>query len=147
MLWEGQELCENYFLPEYGEGRVSLLRSVRWDFFYDVPGRSTIALVRTLLRVRKAGAQFRSGDYYFFNHWERYASKGVLAYARWTADAYSLVIVNTSDEEQWVPFWFPIGGHYREELHGGDLDLTNVTANAETVLRIPSNYGRVWSTP
>lgn len=146
MIWEGQELCENYFLPEFGEGRVSLLRSVRWDYFYDSPGRATIALVRKLLALRKGGAQFRSGEYFFFNDWERYASKGVLAYARWTADAYSLVVVNTSDEEQWIPFWFPIGGTYREGLHGGDVDLHDVVAQRETWLKIPSNYGRVWST-
>jgi maltooligosyltrehalose trehalohydrolase len=145
LIWEGQELCENYFLPDYGDGRVALLRPVRWDYFYDEVGRGTVRLVRDILRIRRERAQFRRGEYFFFNAWERYASKGVLAYARWTNEAYSLVVVNTSDEEQWVPFWFPISGAYREELHGGDLDLPQVTANAETWLRIPSNYGRVWS--
>ena len=147
MLREGQELGENYFLPEFGDGRVSLLRPVRWDYFYDEVGRSAVALVRSLLRVRNAGAQFRRGDFFFFNHWERYASKGVLAYARWTPQAYSLVAVNTSDSDQWIPFWFPIAGTYREELHGGNLDLLNVPALVETWLQIRSNYGRVWTTP
>ena len=134
-------------MPEFGEGRVSLLRSVRWDYFYDSPGRSTIALVRKLLRLRGAKKEFRTGEYFFFNDWDKYASKGVLAYARWTSSGYSLVVVNTSDEEQWVPFWFPIGGHYREQLHGGNLDLPDVVADAETWLQLPSNYARVWSTP
>jgi glycosidase len=147
MIWEGQELCENYFLPEFGEGRVSLLRSVRWDYFYDSPGRATIALVRKLLKLRRGGVQFRSGEYFFFNDWSLYASKGVLAYARWTPNAYSLVVVNTSDQDQWIPFWFPVGGTYREELHGGNLDLHDVVPLAETWLQVPSNYGRVWSTP
>jgi len=147
LLWEGQELCENYFLPEAGAGRVALLRPVRWDYFYDEPGRATVALVRNLLRIRKDGAQFRSGQHFFFNDWQRYGSKGVLAYARWTDQAYSLVIVNTTDEAQSVPFWFPIAGNYREQLHGGALDLQNVTALAEHWLQIPSNYGRVWTTP
>ena len=146
LLWEGQELCENYFLPEDGAGRVALLRPVRWDYFYDEPGRATVALVRNLLRIRKDGAQFRSGQHFFFNDWQRYGSKGVLAYARWTDQAYSLVIVNTTDEAQSVPFWFPIAGNYREQLHGGALDLQNVTALAEHWLQIPSNYGRVWTT-
>jgi 1,4-alpha-glucan branching enzyme len=145
MIWEGQELCENYFLPDFGEGRVSLLRPVRWDYFYDSPGRSTIALTRKLLQLRKTRDEFRTGEYFFFNDWGRYASKGILAYARWTNTAYSLVVVNTSDQDQAIPFWFPIGGNYREQLHGGNLDLTNVTALAETWLQIPSNYGRVWS--
>jgi len=120
---------------------------VRWDYFYDEVGRSAVALVRNLLRIRKEGAQFRRGDYFFFNHWERYGSKGVLAYARWTQQAYSLVAINTSDQEQWVPFWFPIAGAYREELHGGGLSLSNVGALRETWVQIPSNYGRVWTTP
>jgi 1,4-alpha-glucan branching enzyme len=147
MLWEGQELCENYFLPEFGEGRVSLLRSVRWDYFYDDAGRGTIGLVRKLLKLRNSEDQFRTGEYYFFNDWEKYASKGVLAYSRWTASSYSLVAVNTSDAEQSIPFWFPIAGHYREQLHGGGLDLTDVSALTETWLHIPSNYGRVWTIP
>lgn len=89
--------------------------------------------------------QFRVGDYFFFNDWGRYASKGVLACARWTQGRYSLLLVNTTDQEQWVPFWFPIAGNYREELHGGTLD--GVVANQERWLQVPSNYGRVWSIP
>ena len=34
--------------------------------------------------------------------------------------------MNTTDNEQTVPFWFPVGGDYVEELHGGDLDLKGV---------------------
>ena len=30
MLWQGEEFAENYFLPDYGEGRVALLRPLRW---------------------------------------------------------------------------------------------------------------------
>lgn len=145
MLWEGEELCENYFLPDQGQGRVALLRPVRWDLFYDTEGRSTIALVRKLLRLRKAADQFREGQHFFFNDFGRYASKGVLAYARWNESAYSLVAVNFSDQDQTVPFWFPIAGDYREELHGGALDLHGIGALAETQLVIPSNYGRVWT--
>ena len=39
MLWQGQEFGENYFLPEFGAGRVSLLRPLRWDYFYDAAGQ------------------------------------------------------------------------------------------------------------
>jgi maltooligosyltrehalose trehalohydrolase len=46
MLWQGQELAENYFLPESGTGRVGLLRSIRWDYFYDTAGRGIVSLVR-----------------------------------------------------------------------------------------------------
>jgi hypothetical protein len=53
--------------------------------------------------------------------------------------------VNTSDNEQTVPFWFPLGGVYVEELHGGDLDLKGVAALQQQALTIPSHYGRVWT--
>lgn len=145
MLWQGEEFAENYFLPDYGSGRVALLRPLRWDFFYDEPGQGIVRLVRALLRIRVARAHLRGGNYYFFNEWERYQQKGVLLYARYHGPSYTLIAVNMSDHDQTVPFWFPIGGDYVEELHGGALDLHGVTPWTETPLVIPSNYGRIWT--
>jgi 1,4-alpha-glucan branching enzyme len=145
MLWQGQEFCENYFLPEFGAGRVSLLRPLRWDYFYDPPGQQIVKLVRALLRVRRNRPEVRRGAYFFFNDWDRYLSKGLLLFARYMADQYTLVAVNTSDNDQSAPFWFPGGGDYAEALHGGALDLTGVTALQEVWLSIPSHYGRIWT--
>jgi 1,4-alpha-glucan branching enzyme len=144
MLWQGQELGENYWLPEGGLGRVMLLRPVRWDYFYDPIGRQVVSLVRTLVRLRRRGGQFRSGDHFFYDDYGRYQSKGVLLFSRWNTDAFSLVALNFTDADQTVPFWFPVGGDYREELHGGD-DLHGVAPNTEWRLTIPSNYGRIWT--
>ena len=146
LLWQAEELCENYFLPDFGAGRVSLLRAPRWEYFYDEYGQGTVHLVRKLLQIRRDGEQFRLGEYFFFNEWDRYLSKGLLLFARWAASRYSLVAVNTSDNDHTIPFWFPISGHYREELHGGALDLSGIIALQEASLRVPSNYGRVWTT-
>jgi len=44
-----------------------------------------------------------------------------------------------------VPFWFAIGGHHLEELHGGSLNLSNVPSLQELALTIPSHYGRIWT--
>ena len=145
MLWEGEEFGESYSLPDFGAGRVSLLRAMRWDDFYDVPGQRLVALVRKLLRIRRDRVQVRRGAYFFFNHWDRYLSRGVLLFARYVDGRYTLVAVNTGDTDQTVPFWFPIAGRYVEELHGGDLDLQGVVALAETPLGIPSHYGRIWT--
>jgi 1,4-alpha-glucan branching enzyme len=145
MLWQGQEFAENYFLPDFGAGRVSLLRPLRWDYFYDEPGRSTIALVRKLLRIRGIRSHIRRGTFFFFNHWERYQSLGLLLFARYEGAQYTLVAVNTTDNEQTVSFWFPVGGDYVEELHGGALDLKGVPALQEYALTIPSHYGRIWT--
>lgn len=145
MLWQGEEFAENYFLPDVGTGRVSLLRPLRWDYFYDGSGQPIIGLVRKLLRIRRMRSHIRNGSCYFFNDWDRYQSLGLLLYARYRDASYTLVAVNTSDIEQTVPFWFPLAGHYAEELHGGGLDLNNVPALQEVALTIPSNYGRIWT--
>ena len=111
MLWQGEDLGENYCLPEFGAGRVALLRSLRWDFFYDSPGQGLVRLVRKLLRVRRSRLQLRRGAYFFFNDWNRYLSKGVLLFARYNDSAYTLVAINIGDTDETVPFWFPIAGN------------------------------------
>ena len=54
-------------------------------------------------------------------------SRGVLMFARYAGASYSLVALNMGDAEQTVPFWFPIAGDYVEELHGGALDLQELS--------------------
>jgi maltooligosyltrehalose trehalohydrolase len=146
MLWQGQEFAENYFLPDFGAGRVSLLRPMRWDFYYDTPGQQIVQLVRKLLRIRRNLAQIRSGSYFSFDHWDRYQSKGVLLFARYSETQYTLVAINTSDGDQSVPFWFPLAGDYVEELHG-TANLQGIVSLQQTDLSIPSHYGRIWTSP
>jgi maltooligosyltrehalose trehalohydrolase len=143
MLWQGQEFGENYWLPYQGFGRVAMFRPVRWDYFYDEIGRSTIWLVRALIDLRRRAIQFRRGDYYFHNHFDNYQSRRVLLFSRTHGDDFSLVAINLGDQDQTVPFTFPAGGDYREELHG--YGLTGVAAGVETSLTVPSNYGRIWT--
>jgi maltooligosyltrehalose trehalohydrolase len=145
MLWQGEEFAENYFLPEFGAGRVSLLRPLRWDYFYDGSGQPNVGLVRKLLRIRRDRSHVRRGTYFFFNDWERYQQRGVLLFARYEGPRYTLVAVNTGDADETVPFWFPIAGDYVEDLHGGGLDLKNVAALQQIALTIPSHYGRIWT--
>jgi 1,4-alpha-glucan branching enzyme len=145
MLWQGQEFAEDYWLPDVGAGRVSLLRPLRWDYFYDSAGQPIIWLIRKLLRIRGKRDQIRRGTCYFFNHWDRYQSREVLLFARYEGPNYTLIAVNTGDTDQDVPFWFPNAGNYVEELHGGGLTLTGVAALQEVSLKIPSHYGRIWT--
>jgi 1,4-alpha-glucan branching enzyme len=145
MLWQGEEFAENYFLPDFGMGRVSLLRPLRWDFFYDDSGKPIVSLVRKLLRIRRQRDQIRRGTYFFFNDWDRYQQLGILLFARYDGARYTLVAVNVGDTAQSVPFWFPIAGDYVEELHGGTLDLKNVPALQQVSLDVPSHYGRIWT--
>jgi 1,4-alpha-glucan branching enzyme len=145
MLWQGEEFGENYFLPDFGAGRVALLRALRWDFFYDNVGQRLVQLIRKLLRIRRDRPQVRGGAYFFFNDWDRYLARGVLLFARYSGPQYTLVAINTGDTDQTVPFWFPIGGDYSEELHGGELGLKGIVPLQQTSLTIPSHYGRIWT--
>jgi maltooligosyltrehalose trehalohydrolase len=145
LLWQGEEFGENYYLPDFGAGRVALLRPLRWDFFYDAVGKRLVTLVRKLLGIRRDRPHIRRGAYFFFNDWDRYLGRGVLLFARYSGAQYTLVAVNTGDTDQTVPFWFPIAGDYAEELHGGALDLKGVVPLQETLLVIPSHYGRIWT--
>jgi hypothetical protein len=101
-------------------------------------------LVRKLAKLRRQGSQFRYGEHYFYNHFDRYQSRRVLLFSCLDDSAFSLVPLNFGDADQTVPFWFPIDGDYREELHRLD-NLHGVTALRQNWLTILSNYGRVWT--
>ena len=62
MLWQGEEFAENYFLPDFGAGRVSLLRPLRWDYFYDGAASRSSRLVRKLLRIRRRSQPHSAWD-------------------------------------------------------------------------------------
>ena len=89
MLWQGEEFAESYFLPEFGMGRVSLLRPLRWDFFYGGSGQSIVGLVRKPLRIRHLRDHIRRGTYFFFNDWDRYQPLGILLFARYDGGRYT----------------------------------------------------------
>jgi 1,4-alpha-glucan branching enzyme len=146
MLWQGQEFGENYWIPDGGVARVMLFRPVRWDYFYDDVGKSTISLVRTLTTMRRDRRELRRGNYFFYNDDERYQFRGLLLFSREDAGRFTLVALNFSGTDQTVPFWFPIAGDYREQLHDNAADaLLGVAAWSQRDLTVPSNYGRVWS--
>jgi 1,4-alpha-glucan branching enzyme len=146
MLWQGQEFMEDYWVPPEGLGRVMLFRPVRWDYFYDEIGTNTVGLVRKLIRLRRQRVELRSGQHFFYNDWNQYQSRGLLLFSRSLAGSFTLVALNFTDQDQTVPFWFPIAGTYPEQLFGKPADLLqNITPPGATQLTIPSNYGRIWS--
>jgi hypothetical protein len=40
MLWQGEELAENYTLPPSGNARISTPRDMHWEYFYDQYGKA-----------------------------------------------------------------------------------------------------------
>lgn len=143
-LWQGEEFGENYYIPDKGWGRVKLFRPLRWDYFYSYEGKNLVSLVRKLIHIRKNNIQFRKGEHYFYNHHDYYQSKQVILFSRRYKDKFSCVALNFGNVSQTVPFWFPIDGNYHEELEGNDY-LSDLRSKDKTMLTIPSNYGRIWT--
>jgi 1,4-alpha-glucan branching enzyme len=144
LLAEGQEFCENYWIPPSGYGRVMLYRPVRWNYFYDNDGQPIIHLLRKLTKIRRGGAQFTDGQHYFYNDYASFNSKGLLAFSRQLDSTFSLIVVNFTDQGQTTSFTFPESGDYVEQIEGTQ-NLGNVITGAARTLTIPSNYGCIWT--
>ena len=144
LLAEGQEFCENYWIPNEGYGRVMLYRPVRWNYFYDIEGQPIIRLVRKLMKIRRGGAQFTDGDHYFYNDYSNFNSKGLLAFSRQLGITFSLVVLNFTDQSQSTSFVFPTSGNYTEQIEG-TRNLPGVVSGSARDLTIPSNYGCIWT--
>ena len=144
MLWQGQEFGENYCLPQEGLGRVLLYRPVRWEYFYTSEGRSLIHLIRKLVKLRRNNPQFSRGEHYFYNDFALYQSRNIMLFSRGYEGVFSLVALNFGVKDQAVTFKFPFSGNYLEELHGLD-NLMGISAGSEVELKVPGNYGRIWT--
>lgn len=142
MLWQGQEIVENYDVPDSGPARIGTLRPVRWELFYTGEGRSMITLFRKLTALRKNENVFRDGSYYFFNDWEQHQCKGLLFFERRIGNVTAVVGLNFSGYDQYAPFRFECGGSYCEQLH--HEDVFDVQGGETRWVFVPSNYGRVW---
>jgi maltooligosyltrehalose trehalohydrolase len=145
LLSEGQEFCENYWIPGNGYGRVMLYRPVRWNYFYDNDGKPIIRLLRKLTKIRRSGAQFSDGQHFFYNDYNNFNSKGLLAFSRQVGNTFSLVVVNFTNQEQTTSFASFPSGNYVEEIEGGQ-NLNGVVAGAAQTISVPSNYGCIWTT-
>lgn len=146
LLWQGEEFAENYYIPStsdsLAEGRVELFRPVRWDYFYDQVGKSTVALVRQLISIRKQIPEFRLGESYFYNDYNNYQSKNVVLFHRQYGTNFSIVALNFSDQEQIVSFTFPFTGKYVDELPGYE-NLDQIASGEARAINVHSNYGRI----
>jgi maltooligosyltrehalose trehalohydrolase len=144
LLSEGEEFCENYWIPASGYGRVMLYRPMRWNYFYDNDGRPIIRLLRKLTRIRQGGPQFTDGQHYFYNDYNSFNSKGLLAFSRQLGNTFSLIVVNFTDQDQATTFAFPNAADYAEQIEGTQ-NLVNIAAGALQTLLVPSNYGCIWT--
>ncbi|MGD9159458.1 MAG: alpha-amylase family glycosyl hydrolase [Desulfobacteraceae bacterium] len=143
MLWEGQEIVENYDVPDSGPARIGTLRPVRWERFYDKAGQSMIWLFRKLIKIRKEEMVFRHGTHYFYNDWDNHQSRGLMLFNREYENTWALVALNFSQHNHEVNFSFPFSGDYNEVLQKHD-NLPGVNSGNNMTLNIPAYYGKVW---
>jgi len=143
MLWEGQEICQSYFVPNDGGGRPYIFRPVDWAKFYDPAGRSLVGLVRKLIAIRNAGPQFRSDNYTFYDT-PYYNNMGLLVFSRSFGAKFSLIALNFTDFEIPTTITLPAPGSYTEQIDGKQ-NLLGVAAGSPVQVTIPSNYGQIWT--
>jgi 1,4-alpha-glucan branching enzyme len=161
MLWEGEEFAENYDVAGGGALRISFLRGMHWEYFYDQAGQALVKVYRRMGQLRRALPALRSRDFFYYNAESRPGS-GLIAYRRrapgqnGAADQIALVVLNFSDGQGSVTLPAPAPGRYREMLDrlnrrsrpgGADLEIVAASAGDPLTITVPSNYGCVFVTP
>jgi maltooligosyltrehalose trehalohydrolase len=156
MLWEGEEFAENYALAGGGNIRISFLRGMHWEYFYDDSGAPLVRVYRRMGKLRRALPCLRSRDFFFYNKESR-PSEGLIVFRRRAIgeegqpDQIAIVALNFSDVKRSVLIPAPAKGVYREMLdrlnRGSDLEITAANADDALTLEVPSNYGQVFVTP
>lgn len=148
MLWQGEELAENYTLPGGGNARVSIPRPVHFEYFYDQYGQELIRLYRILGRLRHQIPALRSREFYSI---AVIPGAMTVAYQRQAPQQTAVVILNFSNSDQSVTIPFPKAGTYREMINNDvrpqPWEIT-VPNDGDTVqVTVPSNYGYIFVSP
>ena len=152
MLWEGEEFAENYAVAGAGALRISFLRGMHWEYFYDEPGTALVRVYRRMGKLRRALPALRGRDFFYYNVESRPA-EGVIVIRRGAPGQVALVFLNFSDHERTLTLPAPVAGTYRELLDrfnrppGHELELVAVQAGTPLTVTVPSNYGCVLVSP
>jgi 1,4-alpha-glucan branching enzyme len=153
MLWEGEEFAENYVIAGGGALRISFLRGVHWEYFYDDSGQALVKLYRRMGKLRRALPCLRSRDFFYYNQQSR-TGDGVIAFRRRSADQTALCVLNFSDTPRSIVLPAPAAGTYREMLDrlnrgrdAAELERVAAAAGDPIAIEVPSNYGQVFVTP
>lgn len=152
MLWQGQELADNYNLPDNGLARVHLRRDMHWEFFYDQDGQPLIRVYRRMGQLRRASPALRGTQSYYY-YQQSHQNNQIIAYHRYAPASASqpedwvLVLLNFAGAAGQISAPFPKAGTWQEML---DADHRNYVVNiahdgdSQTIV-VPSNYGMVFA--
>jgi 1,4-alpha-glucan branching enzyme len=140
MLWQGQELSDNYVLANEGNLRVHFRRDMHWEYFYDPSGSPLIRFQRILGQLRAKHRALRGRDTFYYNQSSR-TSAGIIVYRRAEGQDRALVFLNFSDASQSVTIPFPSPGTYREQIDAQDrptpLDIAARSGRSNTTKASP----------
>jgi 1,4-alpha-glucan branching enzyme len=152
MLWQGQEVSDNWVLPPGGDLRIHFRRNFHWEYFYDPEGSPLVRLHRILGALRSTYPALRSRTSYYYNQ-QSQPGNGIIAYSRSTADnsQNAVVFLNFSDTALSLSVPAPAAGTYREMVDTASrpVPMQYVAAAAGDLLQVtvPSNYGYVLISP
>ena len=162
MLQNGQELGEEYRLPEddHGTGRRVVPRPLRWKFANDTVGAALSRLYGVLARARRDHPGLRSNDIWP-SAWEDWQtrfnpegagiddSKQVLIYHRWGTGPDGrlenfVIVLNFSDQPQPVSVPFPLDGAWTDLLSNFDGSWQPIVSNRRLDFSVGANWGHVF---
>jgi maltooligosyltrehalose trehalohydrolase len=153
MLWEGEEIGDNYNLPSDGSARVNLRRDTNWQYFYDEQGQALVRVYRRAGQLRRTTRALRSRDSYYYNQQSLQGSL-LIAYHRYAPadgvnfEQYAMIVLNFSATGATVNLPFPKAGVWTEQLdaplRAAPYSINVATAGALGSVTVPSNYGYVF---
>jgi 1,4-alpha-glucan branching enzyme len=151
MLWQGQELADNYNLPNNGAARVHLRRDTHWEFFYDQDGQPLVRLYRRLGQLRRSSRALRGTQSYYYYR-QSHQQTQIVAYHRYAPAAgsqpedWAMVLLNFAGNAAQIAAPFPKAGNWQEMLDADQRTyVVNVAHDGDAPnIVVPSNYGMVF---
>lgn len=153
MLWQGQEIGENWGIPGAGLGRNLFERPVHWEYFYDPYGRALVRLHRIMGELRRSQPALSSrGILFYYNDPDHYRRQ-VIVFHREAPDqaagAPLMVFINFSDEDRAVQAPFPAAGRWVEQIDRDEAvprpEVRVPAAGERHSVVVPSHYGCVYA--
>jgi 1,4-alpha-glucan branching enzyme len=148
MLWQGQEVSDDWVLPGTDPLRTPIQRDFHWEYFYDPQGSPLVRLHRILGNLRRTYPALRSRTSFYYNQQSR-TGDGIIAYRRSASDLsqHAMVVLNFSDNSQPISVPAPAAGTYRELVDAATrstpLQFVAAAAGDPLTVTVPSNYGYV----
>jgi 1,4-alpha-glucan branching enzyme len=151
MLWQGQEICENWGMVGWGTGRNLFERPMHWEYFYDMYGKALIRLYRILATLRKTYKSLSGrGSFYYYNDVNHYTEGVIVIKREMPSSSESLMIfINFSEfpRDVWVPF--PKAGTYIEQIDKNEPSprpsIDCPSDNQWQEVTVPSYYGCIYA--